>query len=157
MSARAFRGPVQEGVALRAAALAADGTGAQLARFGEAVERFDAAGAQLWAARTRVEHGTALAAAGEASEGPLWRALDWADEAGASAVRAAAAAALVAAGHDPGPPSRKATHALTPAERRVVEFAATGLEAREIAQRLMLTPATVRRRLASAQAKLEAG
>ncbi|MEA2296948.1 MAG: hypothetical protein QOE86_4587 [Solirubrobacteraceae bacterium] len=155
VAARAFRGPIQEGIALRAAALASGGAGARLARFDEAVERFDAAGAELWAARTRVDQGAALTAAGEPAEAPLRRALEWADEAGATAVRDAAADSLRAGGHDPGAPSRRATHALTPAERRVVEFAAAGLDPRAIAQRLMLTPATVGRRLASARVKLD--
>ncbi|HEX6150306.1 BTAD domain-containing putative transcriptional regulator [Nocardioides sp.] len=73
----------------------------------------------------------------------LTSALDTARRCGAGAVARAAAKALRARGHAAADPDRSQAR-LTSRQRRAAELSAAGLDVNEVAQRLFLTPATVR-------------
>jgi DNA-binding NarL/FixJ family response regulator len=71
-------------------------------------------------------------------------------------VARAAVAALADRGDSPGPDDDAATPRLTGRERRVLDLTAAGLDIREVAQRLFLTPGTVHEVLAAAALKSRA-
>jgi DNA-binding CsgD family transcriptional regulator len=66
-----------------------------------------------------------------------------------------ARAELLHAGGRPRPAAGAGVGALTPAERRVADIAASGSTNREIARRLYLSPKTVEMHLRSAYRKLD--
>ncbi len=135
---------------------AASSLGASLRLFGElrgragtadlreAVDVLSGSRSVLEAARARVSLGSSPDV-GDAEAVPLLTsALDTARTCGARPVAAAAAAALAGRGHPaegrPGSPAQ----GVTSRQRRVGDLAASGLGVNEIAQRLFLTPGTVR-------------
>ena len=143
------------GQALRAQALVGP-PGERLAVLDEAVELLRPSEARLELALALLEQGVAQAAASRA--GPareaLREALELATESAAPAVIERARGALIAAGGRPRRAAATGPLALTPTERRVAQFAATGVPNREIAQALFVTEKTVETHLASAYRKL---
>ncbi|MDQ6524538.1 AAA family ATPase [Nocardioides sp. LHD-245] len=112
--------------------------------------------ARLTLARTYFELGRARLARGEGRDArtELTRALGLARQLSATHLAARATEALVAAGGRPRPAPTRAAEALTPAERRVAELAATGARNREIAQALFVTEKTVETHLRHSFRKL---
>jgi DNA-binding CsgD family transcriptional regulator len=143
-------------VAQRARALLEHGE-ASIDGLRAAVETLDAGPARLELARARLDLGSALRRAGRRVEArdTLARALDEADRYGAHALTARAREELAAAGARPRRARLKGVEALTAAERRVAELAASGLSNREIAQALFITTKTVEMHLNRAYGKLE--
>ena len=103
------------------------------------------------------ELGARRRAAGErrAARTILRDAHDAAHACRASALCERARAELLLAGGRPRPAAGAGVDALTPAERRVADIAASGATNREIARRLYLSPKTVEMHLRSAYRKLE--
>lgn len=118
---------------------------------------------ELAGTQARLEYGRALVALGrtdringrlvEARE-PLRVALELAAALGAQALRSDARRELLETGVRPRRTAVTGLEALTAAERRVVELAATGRSNREIAQGLFVTAKTVEKHLGNAYAKL---
>ena len=123
----------------------------------EARSHFAASHARLELARCLTELGARRRAAGErrAARAILRDAHDTAHACGATALCEQARAELLLAGGRPRPPAGAGAGALTPAERRVAEIAASGATNREIARRLYLSPKTVEMHLRSAYRKLD--
>jgi DNA-binding CsgD family transcriptional regulator len=123
----------------------------------EARTHFAASHARLELARCLTDLGARRRAAGErrAARAILRDAHDAAHLCGATALCERARAELLLAGGRPRPPAGAGAGALTPAERRVAEIAATGATNREIASRLYLSPKTVEMHLRSAYRKLD--
>lgn len=123
----------------------------------EARSHFAASNARLELARCLTELGTRRRAAGErrAARAILRDAHDTAHLCGATALCERARAELLLAGGRPRPLAGAGADALTPAERRVAEIAASGATNREIARRLYLSPKTVEMHLRSAYRKLD--
>lgn len=110
----------------------------------EAVEVLTDSRSALESARARLSLGR-LPEVGDAEAVSLLRsALDTARTCGARAVAGAAAAALVERGHAADDRAASSAAGLTSRQRRVSALAAAGLDVNEIAQRLFLTPGTVR-------------
>lgn len=106
----------------------------------------------------RLEHARALAALARSGEVGrddavplLTQALEIAEACRATTLRATCADGLRRAGVTAPPPDAVAT--LTSTERRVAELSAAGADERGIAQRLFLTPQTVRKTLAELRAR----
>jgi DNA-binding CsgD family transcriptional regulator len=123
----------------------------------EARSHFAAGNARLELARTMTELGARRRSAGErrAARAILRDAHDAAHACGATALCDRARAELLLAGGRPRPAAGAGADALTPAERRVAEIAASGATNREIARRLYLSPKTVEMHLRSAYRKLD--
>ena len=123
----------------------------------EARTHFAASHARLELGRCLTELGARRRAAGErrAARAILRDAHDTAHACGAMALCEHARAELLLAGGRPRPPAGAGANALTPAERRVAEIAASGATNREIARRLYLSPKTVEMHLRSAYRKLD--
>lgn len=141
------------GAALRARAVVAGGDVEALAR----------AAATLAGSPDRLEYGRCLVDLGAALRGanrrvdarvPLREALDIAERGGASPLAARAHEELVVAGARPRRRVLRGVDALTAAERRAAEMAASGRTNREIAQELFVTAKTVENQLGRAYAKL---
>ncbi|HWM12204.1 MAG TPA: LuxR C-terminal-related transcriptional regulator [Solirubrobacteraceae bacterium] len=132
------------GVALRAAALPADGD-RQLRHLGEAAAVLEGSAARLERAKACIALGTALRLAGadEEAREPLRLALGLAHRCGATALEERALAELRAAGARPRRRASRGAAALTPSQLRVAELAAGGRRNLEIAEALFVTPATV--------------
>ena len=144
------------GQALRAQALVGP-PGERLAVLEEAVELLRSSEARLELALALLELGVAHAAArpGRArARGPARGARARHRVAPPPAVVERARGALIAAGGRPRRAAATGPLALTPTERRVAHFAATGVPNREIAQALFVTEKTVETHLASAYRKL---
>jgi DNA-binding CsgD family transcriptional regulator len=123
----------------------------------EARTHFAASHARLELARCLTDLGARRRAAGErrAARAILRDAHDAAHLCHATALCDRARAELLLAGGRPRPPAGAGAGALTPAERRVAQIAATGATNREIASRLYLSPKTVEMHLRSAYRKLD--
>ena len=123
----------------------------------EARTHFAASNARLELARCLTELGARRRAAGErrAARAILRDAHDTAHACRATALCERARAELLLAGGRPRPPAGAGADALTAAERRVAEIAASGATNREIARRLYLSPKTVEMHLRSAYRKLD--
>jgi hypothetical protein len=110
----------------------------------EAVELLSGSAAVLECARAR----TALARSSSVPDSEavalLRSALTAARDCGARAVAREAGEALAARGHPPDDPGHDGASRPSIRERRVRDLAATGLDVNEVAQRLFLTPGTVR-------------
>jgi DNA-binding CsgD family transcriptional regulator len=156
--ARAWGARWPIGTALRAAGIAEGGSaGIDLLR--EAVANLEASPARLKLARANIELGAALrrhGSLGDARE-TLRRGMDLAHRCGADALVAQSREELKAAGARPRRYALSGIEALTPAEGRVANLAATGRTNREIAQALFVTPKAVEYHLANAYRKLGIG
>lgn len=142
--ARRYGLPVHEGIALRVrAALQPDADALRDLR--AALELHTAREAPLERARTLVDLGPRLHAAGDLDAGrdALREAMSLAHDCRATALEAQARDALVAAGGRPRRPSISGIAALTASERRIAELAAGGTTNREIAETLFVTKNTV--------------
>lgn len=146
------------GSALRALATALDAAGSAtcLEVFEEAIELLAASPARLESARAEFGLGSALRRRGQVTGARphLARAGEQATLCGATGVAALAATELRVAGGRPRNRAVSGIDALTPSERRAVEFAALGRTNRSIAQELYVTPKTVEVHLSSAYRKL---
>jgi DNA-binding CsgD family transcriptional regulator len=123
----------------------------------EAAELVAASPSQLERAHVLAELGGALRRAGGRADSrePLRRALELAARMGATPLAESTREELLAAGARPRRAALSGVDSLTPAERRVAQFAAAGLTNREIAQELFVTPKTVQTHLTSVYRKLE--
>ena len=128
-----------------------------IAMLEEARTHFAASHARLELARCLTELGALRRAAGErrVARAVLRDAHDTAHACRATALCERARAELLLAGGRPRPPAGAGADALTPAERRVAEIAASGATNREIARRLYLSPKTVEMHLRSTYRKLD--
>ena len=151
-AARRFRSVRAEGVALWASGLVERSADV----LAEAVDVLRRVPAPLEQARALVDLGAALRRANHRADAraPLEAALQLAHECGADATAATATLELAAAGVHVRRPAVTGPNALTPAERRIAERAATGATNREIAQELFVTPKTVENHLSNAYRKL---
>jgi DNA-binding CsgD family transcriptional regulator len=123
----------------------------------EARTHFAASHGRLELARCLTELGARRRAAGErrAARTILRDAHDAAHACRATALCERARAELLLAGGRPRPAAGAGVGALTPAERRVADIAASGATNREIARRLYLSPKTVEMHLRSTYRKLD--
>ena len=123
----------------------------------EARSHFAASNARLELARCLTELGARRRAAGErrAARAILRDAHDTAHLCDATGLCERARSELLLAGGRPRPPAGAGADALTAAEWRVAEIAASGATNREIARRLYLSPKTVEMHLRSAYRKLD--
>jgi DNA-binding CsgD family transcriptional regulator len=153
--ARACETPGAEGVALRALGLL-EGGRAGVARLELAVERLAQSQQRLEYARALVDLGAALRRAGQrtTARDPLRQGIDLAQRCGGTALVERGVEELRASGARPRRLAAIGTNALTPAERRVAQFAARGLSNREIAQALFVTTKTVETHLGHIYEKL---
>ena len=143
--ARAFGEPRALGIALRTAGVVRGGPeGTEMLR--SAVEVLEGSPAALELAHALVDFGAALRRGSHrvASRSPLRRGLELATSLGATPLAQRAHDELRAAGGRRGAPRDKfGPSALTPAERRVAELAASGLSTPQLARRLHLSAKTV--------------
>ena len=109
----------------------------------EAVARLSGSRAVLEAARAQLSLGRSPEVGDPEGVALLQSALDGARACGAHAVVRDAAQALAERGHAPGEPDA-APDGLTSRQRRITDLAAAGSDVNEIAQRLFLSPGTVR-------------
>ena len=122
---------------------------AGIADLREAVELLAGSRSALETARARLSLGRSPEVGDAEAVALLRAALDTARACGARVVARDAAAALAERGHAPEDPGA-APAGLTSRQRRVSDLAAAGLDVNEVAQRLFLTPGTVRAVLESA-------
>lgn len=120
------------------------------------ISLLDASGEALERARAYADLGAALRRAGRPVQArePLRLALDLAHRCGATALEEHALAELRASGGRPRRPVITGPDALTRSERRIAELAAAGLRNLEIAEKLVVTLATVEYHLRNAYRKL---
>jgi len=109
----------------------------------EAVGLLSGSRAALEAARAQLSLGRSAEVGDAEAVGLLQSALDTARACGARTVVRDAVTALAQRGHAPVDPGA-APVGLTGRQRRVIDLAAAGLDVNEVAQRLFLTPGTVR-------------
>jgi len=130
-----------------------------LVQLRQAVELLHDSPARLARARAMVSLGVGLRRRDEplAAREPLAAGLDLAQQCGAVALAEAARAELVATGARPRRTSLRGPGALTPAELRTAEMAASGMTNREVAQALFVSTKTVETQLSQAYAKLGIG
>jgi DNA-binding CsgD family transcriptional regulator len=153
-----WRAPRPLGRALRVMAVLRGGvSGIRMLR--RAIEVLEPSPARLEHAAALLELGTLLRKDGQrgAARRHLAEAYDLATTCGAEPLRDRANAELRTAGGRPKYDAPLGATALTPSERRVVEFAATGRTNREIAQQLFVTVKTVEVHLTNAYRKLGVG
>ena len=157
-AAIAFGAPRRKALA-RSACGGLDGGAEGLAALREAVELLDDSPARLAKAQALVNLGIGLRRRGEgvAARDPLAAGLDLAYRCGAVALAESARAELVATGARPRRASLRGPGALTPAELRTAEMAASGMSNREVAQALFVSTKTVETQLSQAYAKLGIG
>ncbi|WP_436697622.1 AAA family ATPase [Nocardioides sp. BYT-33-1] len=148
------------GVLGQALRIAGEVAGAgQIALLERSVAVLDGSQARLQEARSRVALGSALRRTGRRVEGreQLRIGRELAHRLGASVLTERATTELALAGGRAGRIEVTGVAALTSAERRVCELAATGLRNRDIAQRLFVTTKTVEVHLSRAYRKLGVG
>ena len=138
---RRWGAPTGLGVSLRVRGELRGPTG--VADLREAVDLLTGTRASLEAARARVALARALGVADPAAVPMLEAALHAARACGARGVAEDAAEALAQRGHAEADAGAAYT-GLTSRQRRVTELIAAGLDSHEVAQRLFLTPGTVR-------------
>jgi DNA-binding CsgD family transcriptional regulator len=157
-AARAFGAPRRMALALSTCGGLNSGPEG-LAQLREAVEVLHDSPARLARAQALVNLGTGLRRREEplAAREPLAAGLDLAQQCGAVALAGAARAELVATGARPRRTSLRGPGALTPAELRTAEMAASGMTNREVAQALFVSTKTVETQLSQAYAKLGIG
>jgi DNA-binding CsgD family transcriptional regulator len=154
--ARGFGQPRGLGVALRACGLLRGGTEG-IALLTEATEVLRGAPARLELARALYDLGAAERRAGRrsAAREPLRDALSLAQDCGAALLAGRVQEELAATGVHLRRHRLSGPDALTPAERRVAELAASGMTNREIAQALFVTVKTVGTHLGHIYNKLD--
>jgi DNA-binding CsgD family transcriptional regulator len=157
-AAIAFGAPRRTAIALSAWG-GIDDSAEGLARLREAVELLANSPARLARAQVLVNLGVGLRRRGEAlaAREPLAAGLDLARQCGAVALAETARAELVATGARPRRTSLRGPGALTPAELRTAEMAASGMTNREVAQALFVSTKTVETQLSQAYSKLGIG
>jgi DNA-binding CsgD family transcriptional regulator len=157
-AAIAFGAPRRKALALSVCG-GLDGGAEGLAALREAVELLDDSPARLAQAYALVNLGVGLRRRDEglAAREPLAAGLDLAQQCGAVALAEAARAELVATGARPRRTSLRGPGALTPAELRTAQMAASGMSNREVAQALFVSTKTVETQLSQAYAKLGIG
>jgi DNA-binding CsgD family transcriptional regulator len=157
-AAIAFGAPRRKAMALGARG-GLEGGPQGLALLQEAVSLLADSPARLERARALVNLGSGLRRRdqGLAAREPLAAGLDLAHQCGAVALAETARAELVATGARPRRASLRGPGALTPAELRSAEMAATGMSNREVAQALFVSTKTVETQLSQAYAKLGIG
>jgi DNA-binding CsgD family transcriptional regulator len=143
------------GLSLRGAALVGVGDDAE-ALLLEAAEVFESGGVANELARTLTDIGERREAGGRFDDAreTLQRALELAEDCGATVTAQRARNALVRAGARPRRRTVSGFASLTPSERRVAELAAGGASNKEIAEQLFLTLKTVENHLTNAYRKL---
>ena len=154
--ARSFGTPRAIGVAARAAGVVAGGDrGEALLRV--AVDELERGDAKLEHARAMADLGAMLRRRNRRTEarGLLRQALDAAHRVGAKRLAEFAEIELRATGARPRRVALSGVESLTASERRIAEFAATGLTNREIAQTLFVTTRTVEGHLTGVFRKLQ--
>jgi len=154
--ARWFSQPRGVGVALRTSGVLAGGEGG-IAMLTEAVEWLRRSPARLELARALHDLGAATRRAGKrsAAREPLREALGLAQQCGAVLLAARIEHELEATGVHLRRDRSSGREALTPAERRVAELAASGLTNREIGQTLYVSVKTVGTHLGHIYEKLD--
>jgi DNA-binding CsgD family transcriptional regulator len=157
-AAIAFGAPRRKALALSACG-GLDGGAEGLAALREALELLDDSPARLAKAQALVNLGIGLRRRdeGAAAREPLAAGLDLAYQCGAVALAETARAELVATGARPRRASLRGPGALTPAELRTAEMAASGMSNREVAQALFVSTKTVETQLSQAYGKLGIG
>jgi DNA-binding CsgD family transcriptional regulator len=156
--ARHFGTPRAIGVAARVAGVVAGGDrGEALLR--EALDELENGDATLEHARAKADLGAMLRRRNRRTEARdlLREALDAAHRAGATRLAEHAEIELRATGARPRRVVLKGVESLTASERRIAEFASSGLTNREIAQTLFVTTRTVEGHLTSIFRKLQVG
>lgn len=155
--ARRFGAPRSLGIALRAAALVAEGEGDRVHLLDQAVNALATSCDRLEHARVLVDLGAATRRSGERSKSrkPLRAGLQMAQRCGATALAERAYTELRATGARPRKIVGSGVEQLTPSERRVAAMAADGMSNRDIAQALFITVKTVEAHLGHAYQKLE--
>jgi DNA-binding CsgD family transcriptional regulator len=153
--AEAFGARRSLGIALRGRGLLAGGEDG-LADLEASVEALESSAAALELAHSQVALGAALRRAGRRSDArrPLADGLAAAERCGAELLAEAARTELQASGARRRTGGSYDPDALTVAERRVCEMAASGMRNREIAQALFVTRGTVESQLHAAYRKL---
>jgi DNA-binding CsgD family transcriptional regulator len=156
--ATAFGAPRRRAIALSSGG-GLDGGEDGLAQLRAAVELLTGSPARLTRAQAVVNLGIGLHHRGDAlaAREPLATGLDLAQQCGAVALAEVARAELVATGARPRRTSLRGPGALTPAELRTAEMAASGMTNREVAQALFVSTKTVETQLSQAYAKLGIG
>ena len=154
--ARWFSQPRGVGVALRACAVLAGGQDG-VAMLNEAVEHLRRSPARLELARTLLDLGAAQRRAGKrsAARESLREALDLAQQCGAEPLATRIDEELGATGMRARREHAWGPGALTPAERRVAELAASGLTNREIGRTLVVSVKTIGTHLGHIYDKLD--
>ena len=157
-AAIAFGAPRRNALALSSCG-GLDGGAEGLVALREAVELLDDSPARLAKAQVLVNLGIGLRRRDEgvAAREPLAAGLDLAYQCGAVALAETARAELVATGARPRRASLRGPGALTPAELRTAEMAASGMSNREVAQALFVSTKTVETQLSQAYGKLGIG
>jgi len=139
------------GVALQLAGELRGAAGVPLLR--EAVDLLEPTPAALDLARARLALGLRPEVTTDEAVPLLRAAVAAGRDCGAAPVMRAAAAALVDRGERPEPNDDGVAARLTARERKVLDLTAAGLDIRQVAQRLFLTPGTVHGVLAAVAAK----
>jgi DNA-binding CsgD family transcriptional regulator len=154
--ARWFAQPRGVGVALRVCGVLAGGEDG-IVMLNDAVEQLRRSPARLELVRALLDLGAAQRRAGKrsAAREPLREALGLAEECGAEALARRIDEELAATGVHLRRESASGTAALTPAERRVAELAASGLTNREIGRTLFVSVKTVGTHLGHIYEKLD--
>lgn len=152
---RAFGSPRALGIALRAAALLAEGE-RSLELLAESVTTLESSPARLEQARALIDLGAALRRGKRAADAraPLRAGLALARRCDALPLAERAHEELTATGARPRKIVRAGVDALTASERRVARMAAEGMTNKEIAQALFVTVRTVEAHLHHAYQKL---
>lgn len=150
--------PRPVGVSLRTVALLSDSADRR-PLLQQSLEFLEHSEARLERSETLLELGSAQRRQGEqrAAREPLGEALQAADACGATGLATRALHELRMTGARPRRRATTGVRALTPAERRVADLAASGLGNREIAQQLFVTTRTVEVHLNSVFRKLAIG
>lgn len=140
----------------RATDAAIDGGPRGQERLLDAIDELDSIGAELDAARARLDLGMLLRRLRRAREarGPLAEAIDIGGHLGAKRLAAEAEEQLRLAGGRPRRLALTGVGSLTPAQRRAAELAAKGLSNPEVAQALFVTVRTVETHLTATYGKL---
>jgi DNA-binding CsgD family transcriptional regulator len=154
--ARWFAQPRGVGVAFRVCGVLAGGEEG-VAMLNESAERLRRSPARLELARTLLDLGAALRRAGRrsAAREPLREALELAQQCGAEPLARRVDVELAATGVHLRRDQAQGPEALTPAERRVAELAASGLTNREIGRALFVSVKTVGTHLGHIYDKLD--